>query len=73
MHSEDPLIRGEFLVSREWRARRLKRHDEPAVEQTDSQHPRPRPRLQPKNVRKFMDELFGDSMHACRVIRLPTG
>lgn len=28
---------------------------------------RPKPRLKPKNVRRFVDELFGDSIHARRV------
>lgn len=33
----------------------------------DAQRRRPSPRLKPKNVRRFVDELFGDTMHARRV------
>jgi hypothetical protein len=37
------------------------------LSESDVSHRRPKPRLKPKNVRRFVDELFGDSMHARRV------
>lgn len=39
----------------------------PTVSESDSSPRRPKPRLKPKNVRRFVDELFGDTMHARRV------
>jgi hypothetical protein len=39
----------------------------PSVPEFDSSPRRAKPRLKPKNVRRFVDELFGDTMHARRV------
>lgn len=39
----------------------------------DASPRRPKPRLKPKNVRRFVDELFGDTMHARRVDSLADG
>lgn len=39
----------------------------PTVSKSDSSPRRPKPHLKPKNVRRFVDELFGDTMHARRV------
>lgn len=41
--------------------------------EADSSPRRPKPRLQPKNIRRFVDELFGDSIHARRVDSLADG
>lgn len=39
----------------------------PTVPKSDTPQRRPSPRLKPKNVRRFVDELFGDTIHARRV------
>lgn len=39
----------------------------------DSSPRRPKPRLQPRHIRRFVDELFGDSIHARRVDSLADG
>lgn len=39
----------------------------PALSQSDTPQRRPSPRLKPKSVRRFVDELFGDTIHARRV------
>lgn len=39
----------------------------PSMPESDRPSHRPSPRLKPKNVRRFVDELFGDTIHARRV------
>lgn len=39
----------------------------PSLAQSDTPQRRPSPRLKPKSVRRFVDELFGDTIHARRV------
>jgi hypothetical protein len=39
----------------------------PSVPESDTPRRRPSPRLKPKSVRRFVDELFGDTIHARRV------
>lgn len=39
----------------------------PTVSEPESRSRRPSPRLKPKNVHRFVDDLFGDTMHARRV------
>lgn len=39
----------------------------PTVSEPDAPRRRPSPRLKPKSVHRFVDELFGDTMHARRV------
>lgn len=39
----------------------------PTVSEPESRSRRPSPRLKPKSVRRFVDDLFGDTMHARRV------
>lgn len=45
----------------------------PTVSETDSRSRRPSPRLKPKSVHRFVDELFGDTIHARRVDSLADG
>lgn len=44
-----------------------------AVSETESRIRRPSPRLKPKSVYRFVDDLFGDTMHARRVDSLADG
>jgi len=39
----------------------------PSVSESDASRRRPSPRLKPKSVHRFVDDLFGDTMHARRV------
>lgn len=39
----------------------------PSVPESETPRRRPSPRLKPKSVRRFVDELFGDTIHARRV------
>src|SRR5436190_20762725 len=39
----------------------------PSVSESETAQRRPSPRLKPKSVRRFVDELFGDTIHAKRV------
>ena len=44
-----------------------------AVPESDTPRRRPSPRLKPKGVRRFVDEVFGDTFHARRVDSLADG
>jgi len=45
----------------------------PTVSEPESRSRRPSPRLKPQNVRRFVDDLFGDTMHARRVDSVADG